>query len=191
MKGLSGRLAAIICKRKFRLGIASRTSSWLHKAFRWIENEFQFEDYEKYKAEEKTSFEISDYPYEVTAFFEQVGVLTEKRFVDLDVIDDRLGRDIISNWKKLEPWMMALRREKGDETFGEHFQKLYEKTIRYMKKRWKHISPANLIISKETELLGISLWQPTAITAKGRFHTGEILHLVFSLFLWARASGYE
>ena len=34
----------------------------------------------------------------------------------------------------LEPWIMALRKEKGDETFGEHFQNLYEKTIDYMKK---------------------------------------------------------
>jgi len=107
----------------------------LRKTFRWIEEEFQFEDYEKYKADKKTSFELSDYPYEVTAFFEQVGFLVEKRFVDLDVIDDRLGPYIISNWKKLEPWILALRKEKGDETFGEHFQKLYEKTIKYMKRR--------------------------------------------------------
>lgn len=107
----------------------------LRKAFRWIEEEFQFEDYEKYKAMKKTSFEISDYPYEVTAFFEQVGFLVKKRFVDLDVIDDRLGPYIISNWKKLEPWIMALRKEKGDKTFGEHFQDLYKKTIEYMKRR--------------------------------------------------------
>ena len=106
----------------------------LHKALRWIEEKFQFEDYEKYKALEKTSFEVGDYPYEVTAFFEQVGFLVEKRFVDLDVIDDRIGPYIISNWKKLEPWIMALRKEKGDKTSGYHFQKLYEKTIRYMKR---------------------------------------------------------
>jgi len=84
----------------------------LRKAFRWIENNFQFGDYEKYKAEAKNSYEMSDYPYEVVAFFEQVGFLVEKKFVDLDVIDDRLGPHIISNWKKLEPWIMALRKEK-------------------------------------------------------------------------------
>jgi hypothetical protein len=119
--------------------ISMRLFEWaenerLHKALRWVEEKFQFEDYEKYKAEEKTSFEVGDYPYEVTAFFEQVGFLVEKRFVDLDVIDDRIGPYIISNWKKLEPWIMALRKEKGDETFGHHFQKLYEKTIRYLKR---------------------------------------------------------
>ena len=77
-------------------------SERLRKAFRWIEEKFQFEDYEKYKAQ-KDSYEASDYPYEVAAFFEQVGFLVQKKFVDLDVIDDRLGSYIVSNWKKLAP----------------------------------------------------------------------------------------
>jgi len=106
----------------------------LRKAFKWIEKEFQFEDYEKYKAQEEADEEVSDYPYLVTAFFEQVGFLVEKKFVDLDVIDDRLGPHIVSNWKKLEPWIMTLRKEKYDDTFGEHFQRLYERTLEYMKK---------------------------------------------------------
>ncbi len=110
-------------------------SDRLRKALRWIEEESQFGDYEKYQTHKETSFEASDYPYEVAAFFEQVGFLVQKKFVDLDVIDDRLGSYIISNWKKLEPWIMALRKEKTDKTFGEHFQKLYERTIEYMKER--------------------------------------------------------
>jgi hypothetical protein len=61
--------------------------------------------------------------------------LVEKKFVNLDVIDDRLGSYMVSNWKKLEPWIAALRKEKGDQTFGEHFQKLYVGTVEYMKSR--------------------------------------------------------
>jgi hypothetical protein len=106
----------------------------LRKAFRWIEKEFQFEDYEKYKEQEEINPETSDYPYEVTAFFEQVGFLVGKKFVDLDVIDDRLGPHIVSNWKKLEPWIMTGRKERYDESFGEHFQKLYQRTLSYIKK---------------------------------------------------------
>jgi len=106
----------------------------LRKAFRWIETEFQFVDFGKYKAEVEENFEIADYPYQVESFFEEVGFLVNKRFVDIDVIVDRLGAYIISNWKKLEPWIFAMRKEKGDKTFGEHFQKLYEKTVAYMKK---------------------------------------------------------
>jgi hypothetical protein len=107
----------------------------LRKAFKWIEKEFQFEDYEKYKAQEESDSEVSDYPYDAIAFFEEVGFLVEKRFVDLDVIDDRLGPHIVSSWKKLEPWIMAMRKERYDETFAEHFQKLYVRTLSYMKKR--------------------------------------------------------
>jgi len=54
----------------------------LRKALRWVEEEFQFEDYEGYKASRKTSFEVSEYPYEVAAFFEQVGFwLTESSWI--------------------------------------------------------------------------------------------------------------
>jgi hypothetical protein len=112
-------------------------SDRLRKAFRWVEERFQFEDYEKYKAQVANDLEISEYPYEVTAYFEQVGFLTQKKFIDVDVIVDRLSMHIISNWKKLEPWIMALRKEKGDETFGEHFQRLYEKTVAFVNRNRK------------------------------------------------------
>lgn len=105
----------------------------LRKALRWVEKEFQFEDYEKYKAEVETNFEISEYAYEVEAFFEEVGFLVNKKFVDIDVIVDRLGAYIVSNWKKLEPWILAVRKDREDRTFGEHFQRLFVKTVAYMK----------------------------------------------------------
>jgi hypothetical protein len=105
----------------------------LRKAFRWVEREFQFEEYEKYEAEVEHNPEVSEYPYRVEAFFEEVGFLVRKKLVDIDVIVDRLGAYIVSNWKKLEPWVLAMRKERGDKTFGEHFQELYERTIVYMK----------------------------------------------------------
>jgi hypothetical protein len=106
----------------------------LRKAFRWVDKEFNFVDFEKYKAQVEENFEVSDYPYQVEAFFEEVGFLVNKRFVDIDVIVDRLGAYIVSNWKKLEPWVVAIGKERGDKTFGEHFQQLYKKTIAYMKR---------------------------------------------------------
>ena len=107
----------------------------LRKAFRWIEKEFQYENLEKYKADIMEKFDAGDYLYQVEAYFEEVGFLVNKKFVDIDVIVDRLGVNIVSNWKKLEPWILDLRKERIDETFGEHFQRLYEKTVEYMKKK--------------------------------------------------------
>jgi len=106
----------------------------LRKAFRWVEKEFQFENYEKYRSEVEENFEVSDYTYQIEAFFEEVGFLVNKGLVDIDVIVDRLGSHIILNWKKLQPWILALRKERDDKTFGEHFEELYRKTLAYMKK---------------------------------------------------------
>lgn len=145
LTALASTIAAVIILFELRhmdkhknLEISMKLFEWaetdrLRKAFRWIEKEFQYENLEKYKATETEKFEVSDYPYQVEAYFEEVGFLVNKKYVDIDVIVDRLGVNIISNWKKLEPWIIDLRKERVEETFGEHFQRLYEKTVEYMK----------------------------------------------------------
>ena len=106
----------------------------LRKSFRWVEKEFAFDSIEKYNREVSKVFEENDFPYQVESYFEEVGFLVNKRFVDIALIVDRLGSYIISNWQKLEPWILAIRKEKADETFGEHFEMLHNKTLAYMKK---------------------------------------------------------
>jgi len=106
----------------------------LRKAFRWIDQNFQFTSYEDYQALEANNPEANDYPFEVIAFYEQVGFLIQRKFVDIDVIVDRLGHHIISHWQKLQPWILALREKKGDATFGAHFQDLHDRTAKYLKK---------------------------------------------------------
>jgi hypothetical protein len=108
----------------------------LRKAFKWVSNDFQFKSYEDYRAFEQKNPEAAEYPFEMVAFFEQVGFLVERKFVDFEVVQDRLGQSVISNWQKLEPWVLAVRKEKNDSTFGEHFQRLYEKTIKDLKRWW-------------------------------------------------------
>ncbi len=39
------------------------------KAFRWIDKNHQFKNYEDYKALEKENPEAGEYPQEITAFF--------------------------------------------------------------------------------------------------------------------------
>lgn len=106
----------------------------LRKAFRWVEKEFEFENFEKYKVDMADKLEVGDYAYQVEAYFEEVGFLVNKKFVDIDVIVDRLGGYIVPIWRKLEPWIIAMRKVRDDETFGEHFELLYAKTSAYMKK---------------------------------------------------------
>jgi len=106
----------------------------LRKAFRWVETDFEFETLEKYKLDIAEKFEVGDYAYQVEAYYEEVGFLVNKKFVDIDVVVDRLGGHIISNLRKLEPWILAMRKTRDDKTFGEHFELLYEQTNAYMKK---------------------------------------------------------
>ena len=146
ISSIAGILAAIFIVLQLvhmdkhrNLEISMRLFEWaeterLRKAFRWVESEFKFEDYEKYKKEFEEDSDVSDYPYQVEAFFEEVGFLVYKGFVDIDVIVDRLGAYILSNWKKLEPWILAMRKERSDATFGEHFERLYKRTITYGRK---------------------------------------------------------
>jgi hypothetical protein len=101
----------------------------LRKAFRWVDDNFEFNSYEDYKIFEQKNLDASEYPFEVAAFYEQIGFLVEKKFVDFDVVQDRLGPSIVSNWRKLEPWILSLRKERNDDSFGEHFRRLNEKII--------------------------------------------------------------
>lgn len=107
----------------------------LRKAFRWMDRKYTFKNYADFKLLEEKDVETIEYPSEVTSFFEQVGFLVEKKFVDLDVVVDRLGHYVVLNWRKLEPWVMAMRQEKRDPTYGEHFHRLYNQTVKYMQKR--------------------------------------------------------
>src|SRR5674476_1467544 len=128
LTALASTLAAVIIlfelrhmdKRK-NLEISMKLFEWaetdrLRKAFRWIENEFDNTNLKKYTLEAAENCEVSDYLYQVEAYFEEVGFLVNKKFVDIDVIVDRLGVNIVTNWEKLEPWIMDLRKERADET---------------------------------------------------------------------------
>lgn len=144
---MAGVLAAVLVLLELRrmdkhkdLEITMKLFEWaetdrLRKALKWVENEFQFENYKSKKAALEKDSEVSDYLFQVEAFFEEVGFMVNKNFVDIDVITDRLGAYIISDWKKLEPWILDMRKERSDKTFGEHFQKLYHKTTSYMEKK--------------------------------------------------------
>jgi len=106
----------------------------LRKAFKWMDRQFQFKSYSEYKLTEQKDAEETEYPFEVIAFFEQVGFLVEKKFIDLDVIVDRLGNYVVLNWRKLEPLIEGVRQERNDFAYGEHFMHLYNQTVKYMSK---------------------------------------------------------
>jgi hypothetical protein len=106
----------------------------LRKAFKWMDRQHNFKNYSDFKVLEEKDAEAAEYPFEIVGFFEQVGFLVEKKFIDLDVVIDRLGNSIISNWRKLEPLVKGVRQERNDFGYGEHFMRLYSHAVKYMRK---------------------------------------------------------
>jgi len=147
LTSLAGVLAAILVLLELRrmdkhkdLEITMKLFEWaetdrLRKALKWVENEFRFEDYKSKKAALENDSEVSDYLFQVEAFFEEVGFMVNKNFVDIDVITDRLGAFIISDWKKLEPWILDMRKERSDKTFAN----IFKNYIRKQPPTWKKI----------------------------------------------------
>jgi hypothetical protein len=82
----------------------------LRKAFRWVETDFEFETLEKYKVDIADKFEVGDYTFQVEAYFEEVGFLVNKKFVDIDAVVDRLGGHIIQTGGN-EPRMLTVARQ--------------------------------------------------------------------------------
>lgn len=58
---------------------------------------------------------------------ETVGVLVYQRIAPLGVVDELMGDAIILLWRKLEPWVLVLRREQGRESVYEWFQWLADR----------------------------------------------------------------
>ena len=98
LTALASTLAAVIILFELRhmdkhknLEISMKLFEWaetdrLRKAFRWIENEFDNTNLKKYTLEAAENYEVSDYLYQVEAYFEEVGFLVNKKYVDIDVI---------------------------------------------------------------------------------------------------------
>lgn len=58
-------------------------------------------------------------------FFEGVGVLLHKKFIDIDLVDDLFSSPIILYWNKMKPIIEAMRKYFGRPQLSEWFECLY------------------------------------------------------------------
>lgn len=116
--------------------ISMKLFEWLEnehvrRAMKWVRSQFRFKslgDHEAYLAKNP---DAEDNPMVVIGFFEQVGLLVQKKFVDVDVVMDHLGLQITTMWEKLKPLVSALRESHDDARIGEHFEFLYHQALDY------------------------------------------------------------
>jgi hypothetical protein len=97
-------------------------SSRMREAMRWVATKFDAQSYLSQPEDER-----SDYPDVLIAFFEQAGIMLQKRFVNEDVVLDHLALNAVANWNRLKPLIEHERRQTGDDRVGEHFEFLYQR----------------------------------------------------------------
>ena len=108
-------------------------SNRMREAMRWVNSTF---DYAAYRNQPET--ERSDFPGLLVAFFEQAGIMIEKRFVNEDVVLDNLGLDALRVWTRLKPLVEQTRQDLGDERYGEHFEFLCRRARAYETRLKQH-----------------------------------------------------
>lgn len=102
-----------VTMRMFEWGESNR----MREALRWVNSTF---DYAVYRNQPEA--ERSDFPGLLIAFFEQAGIMIQKRFVNEDVVLDNLGLDALRVWARLKPLVEQTRLDLGDVRYGEHFE---------------------------------------------------------------------
>jgi hypothetical protein len=117
--------------RSRNLEVTMRMFEWsesnrMREAIRWATTEF---DLESYLMQPKHA--RSEYPGILVAFFEQAGVMIQKRLVDEDIVLDHLAVSAVEVWKRLQPLVQNWRERMNDERVGEHFEYLYERALEY------------------------------------------------------------
>lgn len=68
--------------------------------------------------------------YALTTTWESLGVLVFRGELSLSLVDDFFSGPITISWRKLEPYMLAERKEQNRETIGEWFEWLADQLTR-------------------------------------------------------------
>jgi hypothetical protein len=77
------------------------------------------EDFANLPKQDKVAF------YQIAALFESLGVLVERGFVKLDIIDDTFQIELA--WQSLEPFIKGARKRFGEEETYVFFEKLVQR----------------------------------------------------------------
>ena len=66
----------------------------------------------------------------VGVFFEGIGVLVQRKLVDVRLVDDLFGEAIQVVWEKLKPIVADYRKQFNQPLWGEWFEHLYNETLK-------------------------------------------------------------
>ena len=80
-------------------------------------------EYESFKSYE-TTYGLKE-ANQIGIFFEGIGVLLNKKLVDIDLVDDLFTAPVKMFWERMKPLVRDYRKERGLPTIFEWFEYLY------------------------------------------------------------------
>jgi hypothetical protein len=98
---------------------------WNH--FREVREEWEWEDYDDWYDKYESVPEKQNIFNAVGSYFEGMGVLVKRNFIDVTFVDDLLSGPLMSLWQKFEPIILEERRRKNVPTIWEWFGYLYDR----------------------------------------------------------------
>jgi hypothetical protein len=98
---------------------------WNH--FREVSQEWDWEDYDDWYDKYESVPEKQNIFNAVGSYFEGMGVLVKRNFIDVTFVDDLLSGPLMSLWQKFEPVILEERRRKNAPTIWEWFGYLYDR----------------------------------------------------------------
>jgi hypothetical protein len=87
----------------------------------------------------------------VMLFFETLGALTEKKYLDQDLVWTAFGVDVCSYWHALRHYVVHVRAQASDNTLFWHFEKLQKTMARH--KRWEQGAPSSMLASPTADAI--------------------------------------
>jgi hypothetical protein len=117
--------------RARNLEVTMRMFEWsesnrMREAMRWVTTQFALDTYLKQPESER-----SEYPGMLVAFFEQAGIMIQKKLVNEDIVIDHLAISVLSAWQRLQPLVEHWRTQMRDDRVGEHFEYIYQRALSY------------------------------------------------------------
>lgn len=122
------------------------TSAEMHEASSWVKNkmpeDFTYQDFLN-KPEERKKLEILWY------YFEFLGVLVNRKYINEDIVFDQQGSFIVGMWEKTREVIKARREDKNAPMYMENFEILADRYSEWAVVNRPKLSPDRIRQAKD------------------------------------------
>ena len=105
---------------------------------------YELRDYDDYREKVDGDIEFRAMLNYVCSFFEGVGVLVHRNFLDPQLVDDLMSSYIFLTWEKIGPYIKEIRLRRNRPELWDKFEYLYEEVMKiYIQEHGHRFSPSS------------------------------------------------